>query len=71
MVTTQEYEEALEQVKGWPAEVRLHFAQDVLRSLLPLVRQAEGTPNQPAVPPADAPFIKIWPKGVSRPCHMS
>ncbi|MBV9124040.1 MAG: hypothetical protein JO112_11835 [Planctomycetes bacterium] len=53
MVTTQEYEQALEQIKGWPAEVRLHFAQDVLRSLLPVVRQPAGTPDQQAEPVGD------------------
>jgi len=53
MVTTQEYEHALEQIKSWPPEVRLHLAQDVLRSLLPVVRQEVGTPNHPAEPPAE------------------
>jgi hypothetical protein len=56
MVTTQEYERALEQVGAWPPEVRLHFAQDVLRSLFPVVREAAGgvaQASEPSSPPAD------------------
>jgi hypothetical protein len=45
--------EELEQIKAWPAEARLHFAQDVLRSLLPVIRNTEGTPDRPAEPSGD------------------
>ena len=53
MVTIREYEQVLEQIQTWPPEVRLHFAQDVLRSLLHVVREPEGTPEKPAQPPGD------------------
>jgi hypothetical protein len=53
MVTSREYEQVLEQIRAWPAEVRLQFAQDVLRTLLPVVREAEGMPDQPVQPTAD------------------
>ncbi len=56
MITSQEYERALEQVRGWPPEVRLHFAQDVLRTLFPVIQETgEKTagPNTTPSPPAD------------------
>jgi hypothetical protein len=53
MVTAQEYEQALENIKAWPAEVCLHFAQDLLRSLLPMVRQPEATSDKSGEPLAE------------------
>jgi len=56
MVTTQEYERALELIRSWPPEVRLQFAQDILRTLLPVVREAgdpSAGPNEASTPPAD------------------
>jgi len=56
MVTAQEYERALEQIRSWPPEVRLHFAQDVLRTLFLVVREIGQEPagsNKAPSPPAD------------------
>lgn len=64
-----DYEEVLEKIRSWPPEVRLTLAEELLRSLRPVVGHngCRGVPAEQALgigagkgPPPDDETVKRW-----------